>query len=84
MLALALTGHPWSLCCLWFEIPGSVADQHRRELNEFASQIGPDAERFSALTYQELFSRMMLSVGPEHAEYLGYLKSRYLTGSDVT
>src|SRR5205814_1367882 len=59
MLALALSGHQWSLCCLWFEMAGPVAGQHRKELTDFASQIGQDSARFSVLTYQELFARMM-------------------------
>jgi hypothetical protein len=78
MLALAVNGRPWSLCCLWYDMPGAAADQHRRELTEFTAQIGSDAKRFSALTYQELFNRMLPFVGEEHAAYMNYLRDRYL------
>jgi hypothetical protein len=78
MLALALSGSRWTLSCLWFEIPG-IADQHRKELNEFTSQIGPEAAHFSWTTYQELFARMTHFVGEDHAEYMAYLRDRYLS-----
>ena len=84
MLALALSGYRWALCCLWFEIPGAVADQHRKELKEFTLQIGPEAAHFSAVTYQELFDRMTHVVGEEHAEYMAYLRDRYLSGVIVS
>jgi hypothetical protein len=83
MLALALSGYRWALCCLWFEIAGTVADQHRKELNEFASQIGSEAALFSAVTYQELFDRMKVLVGEEHAEHMAYLRNRYLSTEGV-
>jgi hypothetical protein len=79
MLALALTEEPWSVCCLWFEIPGAVADRHRSELDDFASQIGSDAAKFSAVTYQELFARMAQFAGEEHTEYITYLRDRYFS-----
>jgi hypothetical protein len=79
MLALAVSGYPWALCCVWFEIPGTVADQHRKELKDFTSQLGPEAAHFSALTYQELFDRMIRFVGDEHDEYMAYLRDRYLS-----
>ena len=63
MLALALNRHRWSLCCLWFEVPGSLADQHRQELAVFTAHIGTDAAHFLAMTYQELFARMVPLVG---------------------
>jgi hypothetical protein len=78
MLALARSGHPWSVLCLWYEMPGPVAQQHRAELDDFGASIGNDAAHFSALTYQELFARMVPVVGPEHADYMGYLRDRYL------
>lgn len=78
MLALALSRDRWSLCCLWFEIPGTVADQHRKELTQFSSQISEDASHFSTMTYQELFDRMSHFVGAEHDEYMAYLRDRYV------
>lgn len=84
MLALARSGQRWSLCCLWFEVPGSLADQHRQELADFAAHIGTDAAHFSALTYQELFARMVPFVGQEDSEYIGYLRDRYMSDMAVS
>jgi hypothetical protein len=78
MLALALSKSPWSLCCLWFEVTGPVADRHRLELVAFASEIGGDSKLFAALTYQELFGRMVPLVGKQDSEYMAYLRDRYL------
>ncbi len=83
MLALARSGRHWSLCCLWFEIPGSLADRHRQELKDFATLIGADAAHFSALTYQELFAHMVPFVGEDYAEYFAYLRERYVSGTSV-
>jgi len=83
MLALAHRfGDRWSLCCLWFEVPGSVADRHGQELADFCVQTGTDAAHFSALTYQELFARMVPLVGQDDSEYIAYLRERYV--SDMT
>jgi hypothetical protein len=84
MLALAHNFGPhWSLCCLWFEVPGSVADRHRRELTDFTTQIGTDT-KFLAVTYQELFARMMLFVGQDDSEYMAYLRDRYMSDAVIT
>lgn len=84
MLALARAGGKrWSLCCLWFEVPGAIAVQHRAELNQFAIQIGADAARFSTQTYQELFLRMLPSIPQEHGQYIAYLQERYLSAVDI-
>ena len=84
MLALARRfGDRWSLCCLWFEVPGSLADQHRQELTDFAAQIGADATHFSALKYQELFARMAPLVRQDDTSYIAYLRERYVGGSSA-
>jgi hypothetical protein len=79
MLALARTGNRWTLCCLWYEVPSAAADAHRADLQTFAAQIGNDAAHFTALRYQELFARMERLVGAEHAEYMAYLRDRYIS-----
>jgi hypothetical protein len=84
MLALGLSGQHWSPCCLWFEVPGALADQHRQELTDFAARIGTDAARFSALTYQELFARMVSFVGQDDSEYITYLRDRYISNAVVS
>jgi hypothetical protein len=78
MLALGRTGNRWTLCCLWYDESGPVADAHRAELQTFAAQLGSDAAHFTALTYQELFARMEPLAGAEHAEYMEYLRDRYI------
>jgi len=83
ILALALSGRHWLLCCLWFEVSGSVEERHRQDLTDFAAQIGADEARFSALTYQELFARMMPFVGQDDADYMAYLRDRYMSGAVV-
>lgn len=86
MLALAFRfGHRWSLCCLWFEVPGSLANQHRQELTVFTAtaHIGTEAAHFSALTYQELFARMVPFVGQDDSEYIAYLQERYVSDAVV-
>jgi hypothetical protein len=79
MLALGRTGQRWTLCCLWYEVPGPTTTAHRAELQRFVAQIGSDAAHFTALTYQELFARMEPVVGAEHAAYMAYLRDRYLS-----
>jgi hypothetical protein len=74
MLALGRNGSDWVLCCLWYEVRGAVADQHRDELRQLAAELGPDADHFQALTYQELLGRL---ASDEHREYLTYLRDRY-------
>jgi hypothetical protein len=83
MLALGRIGNRWTLCCLWYEVPGPQADAHRADLRTFAAQIGSDAVHFKALTYQELFARMEASVGADHVEYMAYLRDRYLTDLEL-
>jgi hypothetical protein len=85
MLALARRfDDQWSLCCLWFELPGSLADQHRRELTAFTAHLGADAANFLALTYQELFARMVPFVEQDHSEYIAYLRDRYVSDAGVS
>jgi hypothetical protein len=78
MLALGRTGNRWTLCCLWFEMPGSAADAHGADLRTFVAQLGADAAHFTALTYQELFARMEPLAGEEHSDYMAYLRDRYV------
>ena len=79
MLALGRTGNRWTLCCLWYDVPSPVAEAHRTDLQTFSTQIGGDAAHFNAQTYQELFVRIESVVGAEHAEYMAYLRDRYLS-----
>lgn len=79
MLGLALSGHPWTLTCLWYS-PAGLSDRHSEELRAFSQGLGADSEKFRAMTYQALFDRLSSLLGPEHAEYAAYLRSRYFGG----
>jgi hypothetical protein len=78
MLALARTANPWSLCCVWFDVPGPAASQHHAELAAFAARLDDDAVRFSALTYQRLFARLVPQLGETDADYAAYFRHRYI------
>jgi len=78
MLSLGRTGNRWTLCYLWYDVPGPAADAHRAEVTQFSTQIGGDAAHFTSLTYQELFARMEPLAGEAHAKYLEYLRDRYI------
>ena len=78
MLALARAGSRWTLCCLWYEVPGADASQHRTELQRFSDALGQDQPHFRAMTYQELFAGMEPLVGSEHTQYMSYLRDRYI------
>jgi hypothetical protein len=84
MLALAHSGQRWSLCCLWFEVPGALADRHRQELRDFAAEIGVDAAHFSSLAYQALFARMAPVLSENDSEYIAYLRDRYTSDAVVS
>ncbi len=77
MLGLANCGRPWRLHCLWYRAEGEIGDLHAAELEQFASAIGPDAPRFTAETYQDVFGRMKNLCPAGHEAYLDYLEGRY-------
>src|SRR5438874_1589727 len=82
-VGLAHSGKLWSLCCLWFDVAGSsTAVQHRSELTDFRARLGEDAARFSSMTYQELYTRMVSFVGIDDANYMTYLRERYVGESN--
>jgi hypothetical protein len=83
LLGLARCGNRWTLLCLWYRVTGREGDQHADELREFARRISDDGARFAILTYQELFGRMIRSLGPEHQQYLEYLGKRYFDDGAV-
>jgi hypothetical protein len=65
-------------------VPGSLADRHRQELTNFAAHIATDAKHFSALTYQELFARMVSFLGQGDSEYMAYLRERYMSDAVIS
>lgn len=70
-------GHSWHLCCLWYSVGESLSKRHRRELEQFAADLGADAQRFTSMTYQELFGRMQPTVTANHGPWVSYMADRY-------
>jgi hypothetical protein len=54
-----------------------LAPQMQSEIERFRALLGVDADRFSALTYQELWQRLAPNLGDEHSSYATYLSDRY-------
>lgn len=77
MLGLALSGHTWMLIYLWYSPGGLMSGRHSEELAMFSQGLGDDSEKFRAITYQGLFDCLAGLLGPEHAKYVAYLRSRY-------
>jgi len=77
MLGLASSGSPWRLCCLWYRPVGEAGDRHATELARFIARIGDDASRFSELSYQEAFRRLVVRLGSGDEAYRNYLADRY-------
>lgn len=77
MLGLATVGRPWHLLLLWFAPTEAIAVQMASEAQEFRTLLGLDADRFSAMTYQELWTRMGPALGREDVSYAEYLEARY-------
>lgn len=72
ILGLAHEARPGTrvrLAYLWYEVPGSESDLHRREVQEFARRVG-DELLFIALPYQEVFQRVEATLSPKHRAYL--------------
>jgi hypothetical protein len=63
------------LVCIWYDTRCEEAHEHRAELERFRAHLD-DVVEFSALSYQEVFTR--LRNGPEPVpRYAEYLVSRY-------
>lgn len=77
MLGLASQAKPWHLALIWFKESCKVADQMESEIARFKTLLGPDAAKFSAMTYQDLWAALRPSLGDERADYEKYLAERY-------
>jgi hypothetical protein len=77
LLGLAQLSEPMALWYLWYDIGGAAAEQHAREVEDFATRVADDPIGFRALTYQELYRELLRTCDDEHAAYLTYLGSRY-------
>lgn len=66
----------WRLIYLFMDGVGEAADDHRKEVARFEREVGHELH-FTALSYGTLIER--LAFDSVDAEYLSYMRSRYLT-----
>jgi hypothetical protein len=78
ILGLAQTQADWHLVLLWYVPPGAPAEAMVAEAAEFQRLLGTDAARFSWMSYQELWRRLVPHLGVGAQEYSDYLSRRYL------
>jgi hypothetical protein len=76
-LGLAATGTNWNLIYLWYDPGGEEAKAHAGEVATFIDSLGQDSRHFSAITYQEFFTRLRTLLSPDHEDYCAYLAERY-------
>ena len=71
-------GDRFSLYYMYYDCQGDKADQHRQELQSFSELIREEV-RFSALTYQEAYNRLLEAgkTGADYVNYMEYLGDRY-------
>ena len=73
-------GRAVSLAYIYFDAPGAAGDAHTEEIERFAAEID-DSLSFTAIRYQELYSRLRQSADDRHADYLAYLGQRYFSAA---
>ena len=67
------------LVYLYYDVPGNIGEEHRKEIKEFSEVIKKDNIKFTPISYQELiFNLNNLLTDDNHKEYLNYINSRYL------
>ena len=67
------------LIYLYYDVPGNMGEEHRKEIKEFSEVIENDHIKFTPISYQELiFNLNNLLTDNNHKEYLNYINSRYL------
>ena len=67
------------LVYLYYDVPGNIGEEHRKEIKEFSEIIKKDNIKFTPISYQELiFNLNNLLTDDNHKEYLNYINSRYL------
>jgi hypothetical protein len=66
------------LLYLWYDAYGDEGALHHDEVGEFMAIAKQDDIMFHELTYQELITKMLNTLGGEHSAYTQYLADRYL------
>lgn len=77
----ARRGGSFSLCYVYFDVPGSPSAEHLNEIKHFMSAVGTELG-FHALSYQILLATLRHEVDESETAYHEYLRDRYL-GSGV-
>ncbi|MEO0073456.1 MAG: hypothetical protein ABIK43_02180 [candidate division WOR-3 bacterium] len=68
----------FTLVYLWFDLGGSVAAEHRKEVEWFREELDRDKIDFIDITYQKVLRRLRDYCATSHTEYVTYMTSRYL------
>ena len=68
------------LIYLYYDVPGNMGEEHRKEIKEFSDFIKKDNIKFTAISYQELIFNLnnLLDKNKENEKYLDYINARYL------
>ena len=68
------------LVYLYYDVPGNMGEEHRKEIKEFSDFIKKDNIKFTAISYQELIFNLnnLLDKNEENEKYLDYINARYL------
>lgn len=68
------------LIYLYYDVPGNMGEEHRKEIKEFSDFIKKDNIKFTAISYQELIFNLnnLLDKNEENEKYLDYINARYL------
>lgn len=67
----------WALHYLYFDGQGEVAERHAEEIERFTLAVGAELT-FAARSYQSLVDSLGEAAPNEHAEYIAYLRDRYM------
>lgn len=71
------------LIYLYYDVPGNMGEEHRKEIKEFSEVIKKDNIKFTHISYQELIFNLNNKKNAKldynnHEEYLNYINARYL------
>ncbi len=81
LLGLACSHSKWRLLLLWYSPSESASALMEEEIERFRTLIGPDSDRFAAMSYQRLWRDLAPRLGEEHVRYRDYLNGRYFAGT---
>ena len=74
-------GENFTLLYLWYNVPGTEAEEHQKEIDAFAKIVEADGIKFAHTTYQDVIKNLDKEEYKNiknFKEYITYLKERYL------